>query len=237
MSESGIYQILNVENDKCYIGQTVNLTNRKKGHFKSLLDNSHCNEHLQNSFNRYGKNNFEFNVLENVENENKLTERELYWIDYYESYKSENGYNLKKPDKFCKNFKNSEETKKKMSKSHKGKKNHMYGKRGKKCPHYGKKFPKEFGDKVSEALQGHECSEDTKEKISKANKGNTAWNKGKKMSEEAKEKMSKAKKGKEPWIKGKTHSKETKEKISKNQPDISGKNNPMYGKTHSEEAK
>ena len=43
-------------------------------------------------------------------------------------------------------------------------------------------------DRISKALRGHECSEQTKIKISKANKGKSNPNKGKKMSKEFVEK-------------------------------------------------
>lgn len=43
-------------------------------------------------------------------------------------------------------------------------------------------------------------------------------------------------KGNKIWV-GRKHSPESIQKISKNHSDVSGKNNPMYGKHHSEETK
>jgi len=46
---------------------------------------------LYKAFKKYGLENFSFEPIEEIENE-KLDEREKYWIDYYDSYK--NGYNM-----------------------------------------------------------------------------------------------------------------------------------------------
>lgn len=56
-------------------------------------------------------------------------------------------------------------------------------------------------------------------------------------SEETKEKISKAQSGESSFWFGKHLSKETREKISKNMPDMSGENHPMWGKHLSEETK
>jgi hypothetical protein len=76
----------------------------------------------------------------------------------------------------------TEETRKKISENNA---KVWLGKTGKPHPKYGRKY---------------KCSPETAEKISKANKGNTAWNKGKtglqKCSDETKKKMSLAKIGK-----------------------------------------
>lgn len=84
-----------------------------------------------------------------------------------------------------------------------------------------------------ESHYGVKCSEETKKKISRANSGKnnpmygvTSPNKNKKLSEETKMKISKNSKGK----KHKKFSKETKMKMSKNHRDVSGENNPFYGK-------
>jgi len=60
---SGVYQILNKINNKSYVGSAVNLKNRKLQHFSNLRKNKHTNEYLQNSWNKYGEDCFEFIVL------------------------------------------------------------------------------------------------------------------------------------------------------------------------------
>ena len=59
---SGIYKITNLVNDKFYIGSSKDLERRKKEHFNHLRKNKHCNSHLQRSWNKYGEENFKFEV-------------------------------------------------------------------------------------------------------------------------------------------------------------------------------
>jgi len=63
---------------------------------------------------------------------------------------------------------------------------------------------------------GHKFSEEFKQKISLANKGHIAWNKGKSVSEQLKQRISLTLKNKHlsSWNKGKCWSKEHKQKIS-----------------------
>ena len=89
----GVYLIRNIKNGKVYIGQTNNLKIRKQSHFSDLKANIHHNKHLQNAWNKYGAENFEFEVLEECSLE-KLDEVEIYWIKYYESYNRKFGYNF-----------------------------------------------------------------------------------------------------------------------------------------------
>jgi group I intron endonuclease len=60
---AGIYKIENLINGKCYIGQSAELNKRKQQHFRMLENNKHENQHIQNSCNKYGKENFVFCVL------------------------------------------------------------------------------------------------------------------------------------------------------------------------------
>lgn len=88
----GIYKIENLYNGKVYIGQSVNIENRWQSHIHALEINEHSNKHLQNSWNKYGSSVFIFTVLEEC-TEDKLTEREQYWIDYYGGINSDKNYN------------------------------------------------------------------------------------------------------------------------------------------------
>ncbi len=63
MSQSGIYRIKNIYNNKFYIGSSKNLHFRKLDHFSALRRNAHSNSKLQNSWNKYGEPNFVFEVL------------------------------------------------------------------------------------------------------------------------------------------------------------------------------
>lgn len=78
--ESGIYKIVNVINNKFYIGSSKNLNKRFKIHLSELKNNRHNNFYLQKSFNKYGENNFKFEIIENCSKE-ILLKREQYYID------------------------------------------------------------------------------------------------------------------------------------------------------------
>ena len=90
---SGIYMIRNVINGKIYIGSTINLKKRILAHKNLLSSGKHGNKHLQRSWNKYGKDFFEFSVLE-ICNKNMLLLRESAFIKYYNSMDKNKGYNL-----------------------------------------------------------------------------------------------------------------------------------------------
>ena len=79
---SGIYCIENKINHKVYIGSSKNIYQRLLKHFALLRHNKHENMHLQNAWNKYGENNFEWTIIEICDN-SILTEREQYCIDLF----------------------------------------------------------------------------------------------------------------------------------------------------------
>ena len=93
-SNCGIYKITNLKNNKAYIGQSTDIKSRWNNHKIELRNNTHRNSHLQNSFNKYGEDAFEFRILERTFEEN-LDNAEEYWINYFDSTDPEKGYNLK----------------------------------------------------------------------------------------------------------------------------------------------
>lgn len=64
---AGIYAIVNILNNKMYIGSTNTLRKRFRQHHALLIRNSHVNKKLQNAVNKYGISNFKFVVLERCE--------------------------------------------------------------------------------------------------------------------------------------------------------------------------
>lgn len=80
---SGIYYIKNKINEKIYIGSSKNIYNRKSQHYSELRGNYHENIFLQRSWNKYGEENFEFGILEEVEDIDELYTREQFYIDKY----------------------------------------------------------------------------------------------------------------------------------------------------------
>jgi group I intron endonuclease len=87
-----IYKSTNKINGKVYIGQTTQtLEKRIKGHIKeSRIDN---NRPFMLSINKYGSDNFTFEIIDTSNNIDELNEKEIYWIDFYNSI-SPNGYNI-----------------------------------------------------------------------------------------------------------------------------------------------
>ena len=88
----GIYKITNIENGKSYIGQSTNINNRinkHKNRYKSKTDHSYKSI-LYQDLRLYGIEKFKFEIIEECE-EKQLDEREIYWIDYFDSFF--NGYN------------------------------------------------------------------------------------------------------------------------------------------------
>lgn len=89
----GIYKITNKINGKVYIGQSRDIKNRIRVHKYDFQKNKHHNPHFQKSWNKYGKDNFKFEIIEECE-ENELNKNEQYWINFYNSFDSNLGYNL-----------------------------------------------------------------------------------------------------------------------------------------------
>lgn len=82
---SGIYKITCVENNKTYIGKSVDVANRWSEHIKSSLEiGTIAKNQLYTLMKEKGAENFTFELLEEV-NKDKLLERESYWIKFYET--------------------------------------------------------------------------------------------------------------------------------------------------------
>lgn len=79
----GIYQIKNLINGKCYVGQSVDVESRWTDHEYTVNNKKLLAYHypLYRAMRKYGRNNFYFSVLEEVEMTDDLTTRELYWFD------------------------------------------------------------------------------------------------------------------------------------------------------------
>lgn len=76
----GIYKIINVVNNKFYVGSAVNFSRRKTRHFSELRTNRHSNLKLQNAWNKYGEKSFVFVVVEEVQDKAMLLEVENRWL-------------------------------------------------------------------------------------------------------------------------------------------------------------
>lgn len=71
---SYVYKITNNVNNKIYIGQTNDYNRRFREH-KNQMSGNNPNKYLYNAFNKYGIENFSFEVIEETDSPN---ERENY---------------------------------------------------------------------------------------------------------------------------------------------------------------
>lgn len=76
----GIYIITNINNGNRYVGSSKNMFNRLRDHIWDLQSNRHINSHLQNAWNKYGEENFEYGILCICTEEEKLN-KEQFFID------------------------------------------------------------------------------------------------------------------------------------------------------------
>jgi group I intron endonuclease len=128
VTNSGIYKIVNKINGKAYYGSSIDLKNRLNKHKNDLKNNKHDNFHLQNAYNKYGIEAFEFIIIELIEKPKNMNndefkrflqkEHEQPYLDkHWDNHK--NCYNDKKNATGGRNcgFKQSQETKDKISAS------------------------------------------------------------------------------------------------------------------------
>lgn len=107
---SGVYQLVNTVNDKCYIGSAFDLHKRKKEHFRALRGGYHYNSYLQRAYNKYGESVFSFHVICRCSVEEVL-KKEQFYID-----KIQPEYNLAKSAASpMRGRKHTEQTKQKMA--------------------------------------------------------------------------------------------------------------------------
>lgn len=110
----GIYRITNLINGKIYFGQSTNVEKRLNDH----RCNCNHNQHLTNSINKYGVDNFSFE-LEIATSIPYLNRLEKLFIRKYDTTNREKGYN--KDSGGGASYVHSDETKKKISEAKRGK--------------------------------------------------------------------------------------------------------------------
>jgi group I intron endonuclease len=128
----GIYEIKCSETGKFYIGSSVLIWDRWRGHRNELRVGRHHNSRLQNAWNKYGEEAFRLRTLQEVprlegENESQYRKRlrgiEQGWIDESKCWDPEIGFNLARDTTGpMVAYPCSDETRKRLSESLKGKK-------------------------------------------------------------------------------------------------------------------
>lgn len=101
MTLNYIYKIVNKTNGKIYIGKTTYTVDyRWIQHVSAATSDKEKDDYnylLHKAIRKYGADNFVVEVVEEVEDELKLSSREMYWISHYNSCileEDSNGYNM-----------------------------------------------------------------------------------------------------------------------------------------------
>ena len=241
-----IYKTTNTLNNKIYIGRAIS----------KRLCYVGGGIRINRAVKKYGRENFIKEILEDdIEDNDLLNEREMYWISLFNSTNENIGYNITnggsgllglihtpeariKISEASKNRIWTQESRDRLSRSLKGK----YA--GVNSPNYGKPVSQETKDKISGSLKGIPLTPERRANIIKSLEGKINHNYGKPMPQETKDKISKAHKGvclseahrdsMSKARKGIFPSQETKDKMSEAH---KGERHHMYGKHHSQESK
>jgi len=217
MKISGIYQIKSTKiPTRIYIGSSNNILKRWTEHLRLLTRNEHHSRKLQNHYNKYGKNDLQFSILIGCDEIN-LIANEQFFIDSYRPY-------------FNSVLKAT------MGSHPKGMVSGNKGKRG--LFHH----TEEHKERMRQLKLGVPRSEETKQKLSKFFKGKMVGEKnpfyGKHHTKESIDKANEKRKGQVAWNKGKKGlMKHTEEWKKQHGIDMKGAKNPMFGKTHTPEAR
>lgn len=220
-----IYKIVNLVNDKFYVGSTIHKKVRFRQHRRLLRSNRHHCKHLQAAWNKYGEDKFDFRVIEEVADSENLEAIEDRWLLEHvgKEYCYNSGYSAKAPwrgapanttPSFGKLVK--DQAKEKISATLKA----FYAEDYFNHPRVGKTHTEETKAKISAKVQQAVAegrggafipSEETRAKMSEALKGNTNAL-GYKRTEVECEAIRQRTLGNQNWL-GKTHTEASKDKM------------------------
>lgn len=123
-----VYKITNITNNKVYIGQTVRPPKKRiQSHISDAIREK-LNTPLHRVIRKYGAQNFTWEVIDTANSREELTQKEKYWISYYDSCASHHGYNISPGGWACggntyANIEDLSDTRKRLSASKMGGKN------------------------------------------------------------------------------------------------------------------
>jgi group I intron endonuclease len=192
--------------DRIYIGSAHQFSRRKIMHLYHLKVGDHHSPKLQRHYNKYGKGDLIFSVMEVFDPISKkcIVDKEQYYLDLFNPW-----FNICKfVTKSRKGLKNSPQHRRNISMAKIGgsrppaseetREKHRQRMMGEKNPMFNKPKSKETAEKISSSLKEYFESEEGREhtiRVNKFNEGNS-YHTGHMHSDEAKHKMSIAKKGK-----------------------------------------
>ena len=114
---SAIYAIVNAKTSDMYVGSAVNVTRRWARHNHDLRKNVHACQHLQNAYNKYGADAFDWVIVEPVDSKEDLIKREQFWLDFFRP-----AYNKRRIADSCLGLKRTPEAREKMRQAQLGRK-------------------------------------------------------------------------------------------------------------------
>lgn len=182
----GIYKIINVVNNKFYVGSAVDFARRKRNHWNQLRKGKHHNRHLQAAWNKYGEQAFVFVHVAELDEAADILAEETKWLRQYVGH----------PD--CYNI-GTEATA--FTTGWSGAKNPMWGRTFSHSPEAKAKIAAASASRVqtleernkrSRTMMGHYVAAETRAKISASLSGEKNFNYGKPRSDAFKAKVSKA---------------------------------------------
>ena len=161
----GIYKIINVMNNKFYVGSAEDFTRRKRVHWWQLRRGTHVNKHLQAAWKKYGEQAFTFVIVEELSLEADVLAAENVWLkahvgkDYCYNLATDAtaptlGWTGEKNPMWGKTFSHTEEAKAKIA-----------------AASAARVQTEEEKDKRRKSMRGHHISAATKAKISAALSG------------------------------------------------------------------
>lgn len=215
MKTCGIYLLTCTANGTVYVGSSNMIEKRFWSHRSQLKRNKHGNSRLQSTYNKYGKESFKYEIIQQCD-PNHLIAVENSYISYFMSIGQDKCMNMRAAGWSPAGCKVSDETRRRMSAAKKG-----------------VKFTDEAKANMSAAQKGKYVSPETRAKISAANKRNG-------ISPETRAKMAESMRGKKRPIEAieKTRKALTGRKLSDEQKEkIKEKRSHQVMKKHSDESK
>ena len=210
----GVYCIRNKTNGKRYVGSSVNIGSRWRGHRYLLRAVKHPNAHLQSAWNLYGEDCFIFEIVVRTDTVGDLLSLEGHHCALLNSFDRNFGYNIDAIDSVC-NRVVSAETRRKIGDASRGRVPSLEARR-----------------RMSEAGRGRPKSENHKRKIGAAQR--SVPRQGHPHTAETRARIAASQQGEKNHSFGKNLSAVHRKKISEA---LCGDRNPNFGKKMSEEQK
>ena len=94
LDSKGVYLITHKQSKIKYVGSTTKSFSFRWRHHLYGFNKSKGNKVLLNVCNKHGIEGFRFEIIEKIEDTEQIADRELYWIKYYDTYRTSHGANI-----------------------------------------------------------------------------------------------------------------------------------------------